>query len=68
MSGLTLPFEVVDGITLANLQEAHAMLKKEVKEHLETGSYMHPEDYYNSMTRLIPSLEVLIDYYGGDIV
>lgn len=68
MSGLTLPFEVVDGITLANLQEAHAMLKKEAEDHVMTGSWMHPDDYYNSMTKLIPALEVIIEYYGGEIV
>jgi hypothetical protein len=26
---------------------------------------MHPEDYHMNMTKLIPALETLIEYYGG---
>ena len=65
MSGLTIPYEVADGITLAILQDHLGLLTKEVKDHVESGSYMHPEDYHNSMTKLIPSLQILIEYFGG---
>ena len=63
----SIPWEVAEGITLASLEDHLKMLRQEVKDHLENGSYMHPEDYENSMTRLIPSLEVLVPYYGGSI-
>lgn len=65
MTGLTIPFEVADGITLANLKDQLNYLQQEIKDHTENGAYMHPEDYHNSMTKLIPSLKILVEYYGG---
>ena len=67
MKELTIPFEIADGITLASLQNQRAYLKEEIKLHMEEGRYMHPEDYHNSMVKYIPALELLIEYYGGDI-
>ena len=66
-SGLLIPFEVADGITLATLKEQLTYLSEEVRSHLEEGKYMHPEDYHNSMTKLIPALETLIPYFGGTL-
>ena len=63
--GLRIPYEVADGITLAILQDQLGYLKEEVRLHVEEGHYMHPEDYHMSMTKLIPSLETLIPYFGG---
>lgn len=65
--GLLIPFEVADGITLATLQDQHKMLKEEVRRHVEEGKYLHPEDYHNSMVNLIPALETLIEYFGGEV-
>jgi hypothetical protein len=65
--GITIPFEVADEIVLATLKNQLNYLEKEVKDHVEKGSWMHPEDYHNSMTRLIPSLEIVIDYFGGNL-
>jgi hypothetical protein len=65
--GITIPFEVADEIVLATLKQQLQYLEKEVKDHVETGSWMHPEDYRNSMTRLIPSLEIIIDHFGGNL-
>lgn len=65
--GLLIPHEVADGITLATLQDQLSYLKEEIRLHVEEGGYLHPEDYHNSMTRLIPALEVLIAYFGGEI-
>ena len=65
--GITIPFEVADGITLATLQEQHSYLTKELRAHLEDGKYLHKEDAYNSQFKLIPALELLIDYFGGNI-
>ncbi len=67
MRGLTIPFEIADWITLSNLQDQLKYLKEEVRLHVEEGQYLHPEDYHNSMTKLIPALEVLIPYYGGTL-
>lgn len=65
--GLQIPFEVADGIVLASLKEHRGYLKEEVRAHVEEGAYLHPEDYHNSMVKLIPALELLIAYYGGDV-
>ncbi len=67
MKGLTIPYEVADNITLATLQDQLKYLREEIRLHVEQGQYLHPEDYHNSMTRLIPALEVLIPYYGGSV-
>lgn len=67
MSGLTIPYEVADNITLATMKEHLAYLKEEVRLHVEDGQYLHPVDYHASMTQLIPALELLIPYYGGDL-
>lgn len=63
---LTIPFEVADGITLATLQEQHALLKEQLRAHVEDGKYLHKDDAYNSQFKLLPSLEVLIEYFGGN--
>ena len=65
--GLRIPFEVADGITLAVLQEHLEMLQEEIRRHTEEGQWMHPEDYHLNMTKMIPSLKVLIEYFGGEV-
>ena len=65
--GLLIPFEVADGITLATLQDQLGYLKEEIRLHVEEGKYLHPEDYHNSMVNLIPALETLIKYFGGEV-
>ena len=67
MSGLKIPYEVADGITVAVLKDQLRYLKEEVRQHVEEGQYMHPEDYHDSMTKLIPALEVIIPYFGGTV-
>ena len=67
MKEITIPYEVADGITLATLQDQLKYLREEVRLHVEEGQYLHPEDYHDSMTRLIPALEILIPYYGGSV-
>ena len=67
MSGITLDFETADRITLATLKSQLSYLKEEVRLHVEEGQYMHPEDYHDSMTRLIPALELLVPYFGGEV-
>ena len=65
--GLTIPYDVADRITLSCLQDQLKYLQEEVRSHVEDGGYMHPEDYHTSMTKLIPALETLIPYYGGEL-
>ena len=67
MRGLTIPYEVADGIAVAVLQDHLKYLKEEVRLHLEQGQYLHPEDLENSLTKLIPSLENIIPYFGGTV-
>ena len=63
--GLEIPYEVADKITLATLQEQLSYLKENVRLHVEEGRWLHPEDYHNHMTKLIPALETIIEYFGG---
>ena len=65
MKELTIPYEVADRITLVCLQEQLEYLQQEVRDHTDGGVWMHPEDYHMNMTKLIPALETLIEYYGG---
>ena len=67
MRGLTIPYEVADGIAVAVLQDHLKYLKEEVRLHLVEGQYLHPEDLDNSLTKLIPSLENIIPYFGGTV-
>lgn len=64
--GLEIPFDVADGIVIASLTEHVGYLKEEIRLHIEQGQYLHPEDYHNFMVKLIPAIELLIDYYGGN--
>ena len=64
--GLEIPFEVADSIVIALLTEHVGYLKEEIRLHVEEGHYLHPEDYHKSMVKLIPAIELLIDYYGGE--
>jgi hypothetical protein len=67
MKEITIPYEVADGITLATLQDQLKYLREEIRLHTEEGKYLHPEDYHNSMTKYIPALELLIEYFGGEL-
>lgn len=65
MIKLEIPFEVADGIVLASLKNHIGYLREEIRAHVEDGAYLHPEDYHNSMVNLIPAMQLIIDYYGG---
>ena len=62
---MQIDWETADRITLLNLKDALQQLETEVKNHVENGSWMHPEDYHANMTQYIPALKTLIKYYGG---
>jgi len=70
---LTIPFEVADGITKANLIEARKYLQSELDQweanprddNNPTGYWLHPEDVVLN-TKLIKAMDLLINnYYGG---
>ena len=65
--GMTIPWEVADGITLANLQDQYDYLKEELRLHEEEGKWMHEEDAARSRNHYLPALKCLIEYYGGSI-
>jgi hypothetical protein len=65
MKKLEIPYEIADGITLATLQDQYKYLMEEIRLHVEEGKYLHPEDYLHNM-ELIPALQLLIKYFGGD--
>lgn len=70
---LTIPFEVADGITKANLIDGRNYLQSELDqwhanpktEDNPDGYWLHPEDVVNNMN-LIRAMNLLIDYYGGE--
>jgi len=71
-SGLEIPFEVVDGIVLAALQDQRRHLKKELKtweknpktDNNPDGYWLHPVDVVDN-TVLIRAIDEIIKYYGG---
>lgn len=65
--GLEIDFETADRITVCTLKDQLRYLKEEIRLHVEEGAYLHPEDYHNSMVQLIPALETLIVYFGGEV-
>lgn len=65
MRGVMLDYDTADRIALCVMQDQLKYLKEEVRLHVEEGQYLHPEDYHDSMTKLIPALETLIKYFGG---
>ena len=65
MEKLEIPFEVADGITLANLQEQCKTLEEWTEAHERGEENMHPDDYHRNRVELIPAMKVLIEYFGG---
>ena len=58
--GITLPFEVADGIALAVMIDHRNLIRKELKAHTEKGEYMHPEDLTFNIGQLMPALNLNI--------
>ena len=64
MKMFEIDYETIDRITLGNLKEQRDTFSVLIKDHLEKGAYMHPDDFiYNK--RLVDAMSVLIDYFGG---
>lgn len=67
MPGLEIDWEAADKLTLAVLVDHLAMIKDDVHKHENEGSWMHPDDLEFNKSKLIPALEVLIPYFGGEL-
>lgn len=67
MNGLKIDYETADRIALCVMKDQLRYLKEEIRLHVEEGKYLHPEDYHLSMTKYIPALETLIEYWGGEL-
>jgi hypothetical protein len=64
MKKFKLDYELADKITLANLKDQRKMLKKMNKDHLQNGTWLHPDDLVQN-AKLIDAMTEIIDYYGG---
>jgi hypothetical protein len=72
MKKIELDATVADGITLCNLKNCRAYLKKELAQWQKNprsdtnpnGYWLHPEDVVGNM-QTIAALDVIIDYFGG---
>lgn len=62
---LELDYETADKITVLILKDQLQYLQKELDNH-RNGSYLHPEDAYNSEFKLIPALKTILNYYGEE--
>ena len=70
--GLSIPYEVGHGITLASLIDSRDYLQSELDQWTDNpkdelnpdGYWLHPEDVVNNM-KLVRAMNLLIEYYGG---
>ena len=62
---LTIPGEVADQITLANLKDYRAYLKKELKDYKKKVAYLHVDDAIGNQTA-IEALNLIINHFGGE--
>ena len=78
--GVTIPYDVADGVAIAVMQEQLDYLLKEqlwfeandeqrtiYKMDWGFGLYVHEEDYAKNAKEYIPALKLLITYFGGTI-
>ena len=65
MITVQIPYEVTDEIVVKTMQESREMIKEQLQEFYETGSWMHPDDIRYSY-EVLNALEVLLEYYGGE--
>jgi hypothetical protein len=63
-SGIMLPHEAADAITVATLKDAARYLQKELDDHFKRGQWMHPEDIPNNREYLYCITQVL-RYFGS---
>ena len=67
MSGLEIDYDTADRIAICVMKDHLGYLREELRNHRENGAWMHPEDAQKSEEELIPALESLIRYFGGEL-
>ena len=65
-TGFSIPYEVADSIALAVMIDHRNLIRKELKDHTEKGEYMHPDDLGYNIGQLMPALNLMIRYFGGE--
>lgn len=65
MQGCYIDYDTADRIALCVMKDQLQYLQEEVRQHVEENKYLHPEDFHESVTKLIPALITLIHYFGG---
>jgi hypothetical protein len=63
--GYVIDCEVADGIAVSVLKDHLMYLKKDMKDHLENGSYLHPDDKKLNK-KLIKKLTFILTRYFGE--
>lgn len=61
---IELDGEAADRITVLNLKEYRAYLKKELKQY-KKGEYLHPDDVAGNI-KLIEAMTLIIKYFGEE--
>lgn len=64
--GVSLPYEVADGITLATLVDSYKSMSQQLVDYRKGEGWMHPEDVVLYTEKYLPALEVIIKYFGGE--
>ena len=63
--GYVIDCEVADDITIAVLKDHLGYLKKDMKSHVEEGTWMHPDDVKLNK-KLIKKLTFILTKYFGE--
>ena len=61
---IELDGEAADRITICNLKEYRAYLKKELRQY-KKGEYLHPDDVAGNI-KLIEAMTLIIKYFGEE--
>lgn len=65
MTDVLLDSETGDRIALSVLKHHLFITETMMKKHTEDGTWIHDDDKLFMSNELIPSLRILIDYFGG---
>lgn len=57
--GVTIDYETADRITAATLAEYRDNLQSDINNHLEKGTWLHPEDLAHN-TKVIAAIDVVL--------
>jgi hypothetical protein len=63
MSRLKIDYRAADMITVANLKRYRKMLRRQLKDHTENGSWLHPDDKTNH-EKVVDAITLIVEHYG----